>query len=63
MKKLIVNVLAVSGFIFYCLIAYAVLSDDEPRIITYDCQIAEFHPDIPLEVKEACRKIKHATSI
>jgi len=24
--------------------------------IVYDCSIAEFHPDIPIRVKEACRE-------
>jgi len=23
----------------------------------YDCTIAEFHPDYPLEVKQACRQL------
>lgn len=23
----------------------------------YDCSIAEFHPDYPLEVKQACRQL------
>jgi hypothetical protein len=26
------------------------------HVIAYDCRIAEISPDIPLEVKEACRK-------
>lgn len=27
------------------------------RTVVYDCRIAEFHPDIPPQVKEECRKI------
>lgn len=29
----------------------------------YDCSMAEFHPDFPREVKEACRKIRIKTPI
>jgi hypothetical protein len=54
--------LMIGGVIFYFIVAYAILTDDEPRMIRYDCTIAEFHPDIPLEVREACRKIRHVTS-
>ncbi len=25
----------------------------------YDCNMAEWHPDIPTEVKEECRRIRH----
>jgi hypothetical protein len=25
---------------------------------TYDCSLAEFHPDYPLEVKRKCREIR-----
>lgn len=27
------------------------------RTVVYDCRIAEFHPDIPPQVKEECRRI------
>jgi hypothetical protein len=27
-------------------------------VITYNCSIAEISPDIPLEVKEQCRKLR-----
>jgi hypothetical protein len=26
--------------------------------VIYDCSIAEWHPDIPIEVREECRKIR-----
>lgn len=28
-------------------------------IVTYDCRIAEISPDIPVKVKEECRKKTH----
>jgi hypothetical protein len=28
----------------------------------YDCGMAEWHPDIPKEVKEACRKLRSTTN-
>lgn len=32
-------------------------SDNQVRI--YDCGMAEWHPDIPIEVKEECRKRRY----
>lgn len=26
-------------------------------VIVYDCRMAEWHPDIPIEVKEECRRM------
>ena len=28
----------------------------QPKQVRYDCSIAEISPDIPIEVKSACRK-------
>ena len=62
-KTVVLNVLMFGGIIFYLIIGFTFLTRDESsRIIRYDCTIAEFHPDIPVEVKEACRKIRHVTS-
>jgi len=64
LKSAAVNVLMFGGTIFYLIIIYSFLTyDDSTRIIRYDCSIAEFHPDVPIEVREACRKIKHVTSV
>lgn len=30
---------------------------DRPQGKGYDCTVAEFHPDYPVDVKEACREI------
>jgi hypothetical protein len=62
LKTAAFNVLIFGGIVFYLIIAFTFLANDEPRVIRYDCTIAEFHPDIPIEVKEACRKIRHVTS-
>jgi uncharacterized short protein YbdD (DUF466 family) len=29
-----------------------------PEYRVYDCSMAEFHPDIPKDVKEECRKLR-----
>lgn len=31
----------------------------EPRVIKIDCRIAEISPDVPLELKQLCRKLNH----
>ena len=28
------------------------------KVIVYDCGMAEWHPDIPKEVREECRRLK-----
>jgi len=30
----------------------------QPHTVRYDCSISENSPDFPIEVKEACRKLK-----
>jgi hypothetical protein len=27
------------------------------RTVIYDCRLAEFHPDFPLDVREQCREL------
>jgi len=36
-----------------------IISDfgNQPKV--YDCRLAEWHPDIPKEVREECRKLKN----
>ena len=38
------------------IILLALVPMPEERIRFYDCGMAEWHPDIPKEVKEECRK-------
>ena len=48
------------GFIVACIIWVVVLSRvDIPEYRVYDCGMAEWHPDIPLEVREECRKRRY----
>ena len=42
-----------AGIAFVFVLAF-ILPDTGERV--YDCGMAEWHPDIPTEVKEACRK-------
>ena len=43
-----------------CAVAFAIWWNlDHPHItVKYDCSIAEISPDYPIQVKEACRKLR-----
>jgi hypothetical protein len=41
--------------LFACIIT---LSPRKGDVVTYDCSISEISPDIPIEVKEICRKLR-----
>jgi hypothetical protein len=47
------------GFVL-ATIVWAVILNLIPTsdVKVYDCSMAEFHPDFPLDVKEECRKIR-----
>jgi hypothetical protein len=51
--KYIVGFLA--GFIFWTIILYHIPMPEQGYKII-DCSMAEWHPDIPAEVREECRK-------
>jgi hypothetical protein len=54
MKKYII------GFVVACILWIFLLSQvDMPEYRVYDCSMAEWHPDIPLEVREECRKRRY----
>ena len=54
MKKYII------GFIVACVLWIFALSQvDMPEYRVYDCGIAEWHPDIPIDVREECRKRRY----
>jgi hypothetical protein len=40
------------------LVIFLVFSDFGNTTRVYDCGMAEWHPDIPLAVKEECRRLK-----
>ncbi len=46
----------ITAFIIALLIMFFVLPKQQGR--TYDCGMAEWHPDIPNNVKEECRRIR-----
>lgn len=46
----------IAGVAFILMIAQ-ILPDTEERV--YDCGMAEWHPDIPNEVREECRKRRY----
>lgn len=51
------------GFIFACVLWIIVLSHIElPEYRVYDCSMAEWHPDIPIDVREECRKRRYQDS-
>ena len=48
------------GFVIGFLLWVAILSlTPMPEYKVYDCGMAEWHPDIPPEVKKQCRELKH----
>jgi uncharacterized protein YebE (UPF0316 family) len=48
------------GFVVACILWIVVLSQvDMPEYRVYDCSMSEWHPDIPIDVKEECRKRRH----
>lgn len=50
----------VIGFIVACVIWIFILSQiSMPEYKIYDCSLSEWHPDIPIDVKEECRRRRH----
>jgi hypothetical protein len=48
------------GFAVGFLLWVAILSlTPMPEYRVYNCGMAEWHPDIPVEVKKQCRELKH----
>jgi hypothetical protein len=54
--SIIVVILALAMF------GLIVFGNSLPSSRTYDCGMAEWHPDIPPKVKEECRK-RHSTKV
>lgn len=40
------------------MVGLIVVGNQLPRQKVYDCSLAEFHPDYPIQVKEECRRMK-----
>jgi hypothetical protein len=45
------------------MVALIVIGNTLPSQRVYDCGMAEWHPDIPQQVKEECRKLRSSKSI
>jgi len=52
MERIIVSVVCL------CAVLIIVFSDYGTEAKVYDCGMAEWHPDIPNEVRDACRKLR-----
>lgn len=50
---------AIVATVFWALL-FSFIQVTEERV--YDCGMAEWHPDIPKEVKEECRKLRRNSS-
>jgi len=53
----IVGKIIIAVAVIICVIF--LVSLDQPKGKIYDCGMAEWHPDIPIAVKEECRRIRY----
>jgi hypothetical protein len=44
--------------VLIAILVYTMIVIELPTGKTYDCSLAEFHPDYPVRVKEACRDLR-----
>jgi hypothetical protein len=54
-KKFLLLVIAL---ILLVVVLYVDIVYNTGRTVTYDCGMAEWHPDIPNAVKDECRKMR-----
>ena len=55
------HILILSGVLlawFWIMVLYAVLHFAQPKPVKYDCSLASFHPDMPLDVRKECRRVR-----
>jgi hypothetical protein len=52
----------VAGFIFWIIVLYLVPMPEQGYKII-DCGMAEWHPDMPAEVREECRKQRRSRGV
>ncbi len=48
----------VATLVWIIILSFIPMPDENVKI--YDCGMAEWHPDIPVEVKQECRKLRAA---
>lgn len=57
MSNTIIGKIIIGLAVLFCILF--LFSVDNPEGATYDCGMAEWHPDIPKAVKEECRRIRY----
>jgi hypothetical protein len=60
MKNIVFALIAILVAIVLAWLLWLVTPDEHYRV--YDCSLAEFHPDYPVEVREECRKIRQQST-
>ena len=56
----IIGVTFIGVGILLAMIGLIVIGNSLPREQVYDCSLAEFHPDYPIQVREECRRLRSA---
>jgi hypothetical protein len=56
---MISKILLTTGLFILALILLFSEYGNESNVRVYDCGMAEWHPDIPVQVKEECRRLKY----
>ncbi len=54
----IVNIVVFVVLVVTMWVGMFLIANKLPRKVTYDCSIAEISPDMPLEAKMECRKLR-----
>lgn len=52
-----IDKIIIVGIVFFCAVVLA-YTDFGNQGRVYDCGMAEWHPDIPTQVKEECRRLR-----
>jgi len=52
------DAVAMAVFLFVAIGAAFYFDQPKDRVVRYDCRMAEISPDIPVKVKELCRKAR-----
>lgn len=58
MSRLLFAINCVLAAAFWVAVLNIVWSFTEPKPVRYDCSLAEISPDMPLEVRKQCRKVR-----
>ena len=57
--ELLKNTLAVIGGIAVLVLLLSFTGFNKGSVRVYDCGMADWHPDIPVEVREECRRLRY----